>query len=151
MRETWVRSLGREDPLEKEMATHSSILAWRIPWMEEPGGQQSMGLQRVGHDWVTSLSLSLLTTCMWVQTIPYLWDFTLLSYLSDHCNIERDQCLIFQAIELLFCALPMGEVKRCALNSRASWGLGTPSCSHRSGFLLLWVSVGMISTYLLQY
>ena len=45
MRETWVRSLGREDPLEKEMATHSSILAWRIPWTEEPGGLQSMGSQ----------------------------------------------------------------------------------------------------------
>ena len=50
MWETWVRSLGREDPLEKEMATHSSILAWRIPWIEEPGGLQSMGLQRVRHD-----------------------------------------------------------------------------------------------------
>ena len=50
MRETWVRSLGWEDPLEKEMETHSSILAWRIPWMEEPGGLQSMGSQRVGHD-----------------------------------------------------------------------------------------------------
>ena len=48
--ETWVRSLGREDPLEKEMATHSSILAWRIPWTEEPGGLQSTGSQRVGHD-----------------------------------------------------------------------------------------------------
>ena len=46
-----VRSLGGEDPLEKDMTTHSSILAWRIPWTEEPGGQQSMGLQRVGHDW----------------------------------------------------------------------------------------------------
>ena len=57
---TWVRSLGWEDPLEKEMATHSSILAWRIPWMEEPGGLQSTGLQRVGHDWATSLSLSYL-------------------------------------------------------------------------------------------
>ena len=45
MRETWVRSLGQEDPLEKEMATHSSILAWRIPWMEEPGGLWSMGSQ----------------------------------------------------------------------------------------------------------
>ena len=44
-----VRSLGREDPLEKEMATHSSILAWRIPWKEEPGGLQSLGFQRVGH------------------------------------------------------------------------------------------------------
>ena len=50
MRETRVRSLGREDPLEKEMATHSSILAWRIPWREEPGRLQSMGSQRVGHD-----------------------------------------------------------------------------------------------------
>ena len=50
MRETWVRSLGQEDPLEKEMATHPSIRAWRIPWTEEPGGLQSMGSQRVGHD-----------------------------------------------------------------------------------------------------
>ena len=48
--ETWVRSLGWEDPLEKRMATHSSILAWGIPWTEEPGGLQSMGSQRVGHD-----------------------------------------------------------------------------------------------------
>ena len=46
----WARFLGWEDPLEKEMATHSSILAWRIPWTEELGGLQSMGLQRVGHD-----------------------------------------------------------------------------------------------------
>ena len=50
MKETRVRSLGQEDPLVKEMATHSSILAWRIPWIEEPGGLQSMGSQRVGHD-----------------------------------------------------------------------------------------------------
>ena len=47
---TWVWSLGQEDPLEKEMATHSSILAWRIPWTEEPGGLQSVGSQRVRHD-----------------------------------------------------------------------------------------------------
>ena len=50
MQETRVRSLGQEDPLEKEMAIHSSTLAWKIPWMEEPGGLQSMGLQRVGHN-----------------------------------------------------------------------------------------------------
>ena len=50
MWETWVQSLGREDLLEKEMATHSSILAWKIAWTEEPGRLQSMGLQRVGHD-----------------------------------------------------------------------------------------------------
>ena len=53
--ETWVRSLGQEDPLEKGMTTHSSIRAWRIPGTEEPGGLQSMGLQRVGHDWVTNV------------------------------------------------------------------------------------------------
>ena len=50
MRETWVQSLGWEDLLEKEMGTHSSILAWKIPWMEQPGGLQSTGSQRVGHD-----------------------------------------------------------------------------------------------------
>ena len=50
MRETWVQSLGWEDPLEKEMATHSSILAWGIPWTEEPGGLRSTGSQRVQHD-----------------------------------------------------------------------------------------------------
>ena len=59
MQETWVRSLGREDPLEKEKATHSSTLAWRIPWREEPGRLQSMGSQTVGHDGATSHSLSL--------------------------------------------------------------------------------------------
>jgi len=50
MQKTWVYSLGQEDPLEKEMATDSSVLAWEIPWTEEPDGLQSMGLQRVGHD-----------------------------------------------------------------------------------------------------
>ena len=50
VQETWVRSLDQEDPLEKEMANHSSISAWKIPWTEEPGGLQSTGLQRAGHD-----------------------------------------------------------------------------------------------------
>ena len=50
MQETWVQSLGQEDPLEKEMEIHSSIFAWRIPWTKEPGGLQSVGLQRVRHD-----------------------------------------------------------------------------------------------------
>ena len=65
MQETRVQSLSREDPLEKEMAAHSSTLAWKIPWMEEPGRLQPMGSQRVGHDWVTSLSLS------WRPTRPF--------------------------------------------------------------------------------
>ena len=75
MRETWVQSLGQEDPLEKEMATHPSILAWKIPWMEEPGGLQSMGSQRVGHDWATSLHFTSLLTwvvnCIPVYIFPY--------------------------------------------------------------------------------
>ena len=60
MRETWVRFLVQEDPLEKRMATHSSILAWRIPWTEDPGRLLSTGSQRVRHDWVTSLSFTFL-------------------------------------------------------------------------------------------
>ena len=62
MRETWVQSLGQEDPLEKEMAIHSSILAWRIPWTEKPSRLQSMGPQRIGHDWATSPSPLLLVS-----------------------------------------------------------------------------------------
>ena len=54
--ETWVLSLDQEDPLEKDMATHSNILAWEIPWTEEPGRLQSVGLQRAGHDWATEQS-----------------------------------------------------------------------------------------------
>ena len=68
MQETWVRSLGQEDPLEKEMATHSSTLAWKIPWTEKPGRLQSMGSQRVGHNWATSL----LSMCWWEQQL-LLW------------------------------------------------------------------------------
>ena len=74
MQETRVQSLSQEDPLEKEMSIHSSILAWRIPWTEEPGGLQSMGLQRVGHDWVTEHTHSIaicLPKAVPVQIIVY--------------------------------------------------------------------------------
>ena len=64
MWETQVQSLGREDLLEKEMATHSSTLAWKIPWMEECGRLQSMGSQRVRHDLATSLSVAFLGNCI---------------------------------------------------------------------------------------
>ena len=57
MQETWVWFLGGEDPLEKGMTTHSSILAWRIPWTEEPGRLQSMGSKRVGPDWATNTQM----------------------------------------------------------------------------------------------
>ena len=70
MWETWVWSLCPEDPLEKEMATHSSILAWRIPWTKEPGGLYSPLGHRVGHDWVISLSFSFTTTPWTVGQAP---------------------------------------------------------------------------------
>ena len=63
VQEMWVWSLCREDPLEKEIATHSSILVWKMPWTEEPGRLQSMGSQRVGHDWATEHTHSL---CHWL-------------------------------------------------------------------------------------
>ena len=81
MWETGVWSLGREDPLEKEMATHCSILAWRIPWMEEPGGLQSMGSQRVGHDWMTSFHFF---TSFYMQRAI---DLTLLSWIHHKFEI----------------------------------------------------------------
>ena len=64
VQETWAPSLGWEDPLEKRMATHSSILAWRFPWTEDPGGPQLMGSQRVRHNWETnSLSIFMRLSC----------------------------------------------------------------------------------------
>ena len=72
MWETRVLSLSWEDLLEKEMATHCSILAWKMPWTEEPGGLQSMGSQRVGHDWVTSLYLAVLDlSCSMWELVPW--------------------------------------------------------------------------------
>ena len=79
MQETQVQFLGQEDPLEKEMATHSSILAWEIPWTEKPGRLQSMGLQRVRPDLATtppvilSWHCLLLCTLLWLQRPPSLY------------------------------------------------------------------------------
>ena len=79
--ETQVQSLGWEDPLEKEMTTHSSILAWRIPWREEPGRLQSTGSQRAGHNWVTSLSPSRWTlTLVLLIILPLAWFSLLLNF-----------------------------------------------------------------------
>ena len=74
--ETWVWSLGPEDPLVEEMATHSSTVAWRILWTEEPGGLQSMGSQRVGHDWATN-------THTHIELYGFLNIFWILTPLSD--------------------------------------------------------------------
>jgi len=94
MRETWVWFLGWEDTLEKEMAAHSSIVAWKIPWTGEPGRLQSMGLQRVGHDWSTSLSLSMMLIMIygcdsWTITAEHQRMMLL------NCNAEEDSCESF--------------------------------------------------------
>ena len=70
MQKTQAGSLGREDPLEEEVATHSSMLAWEIPWTEEPGGQQSMGLQKVGYDLATEQQQQQQTSTL-VRKEPY--------------------------------------------------------------------------------
>ena len=72
--ETWVGSLGQEDPLEEEMAAHSSILVWKIPWVEESGGLQSMGSQGVRHDWVrahTHMHIYICNKAFGTDTIIY--------------------------------------------------------------------------------
>ena len=98
MQETQVRSLGREDPLEKEVAAHSSTLAWKIPWTEESGRLQSMGSQRVGHDWATSLSLSLDRPAWEGSNLGILINFQISVNLS--CQIKNWclEILLFQQI-----------------------------------------------------
>ena len=94
LRETCVWRLGQEDPLEKGMATHSSILAWRIPWTEEPGGLQSMGSQRVGHDWATKHSTDDIYAYYREKNYP-------LPQSSEHSHC----CFVFEAIKNLFCEI----------------------------------------------
>ena len=85
MWKTWVWSLGREDPLQKEMAIHSSTIAWKIPWTEEPGRLQSMGSKRVGHDWATSLS-QYLFFCVWLISLSMFSRFIhFIVYIQIHC------------------------------------------------------------------
>ena len=99
MRETQVQSLGREDPLEKEMATHSSALAWRIPWTEEPGRLQSVGSQRVGHDWVASLSL-------FKAFNPLLTVLQLLNIVRKYCILKFTLNGLFELSQLWVETLP---------------------------------------------
>ena len=102
MWETWVQFLGQEDPLEKEMATHSSILTWRIPWTEEPGGLQSMGSQRVGHEHsfvcLLAISISSSVQCFFMSFLYFLivlllWSFESSLYSLD-TNSFFDTCFI---------------------------------------------------------
>ena len=112
MRETRVRSLRWEDPLEKEMATHSSPLAWRIPWREEPGRLQSMGSQRVGHDWATSLTHSLthsqdlwnIPEAAWLSSIVVRF----FSFCCHRCNL-RSHCATGATVWLFWETIKMNS------------------------------------------
>ena len=109
MQETHVRSLGWENPLEKEMATHSSILAWRIQWIEELGRLQSTGSQRVGHDWVTSPTWDFRTNIRTaLGTLEQL--VTLISTWYQELN---------QAPSVASCC--------CTIHDQLSWALGPPA------------------------
>ena len=97
--QTWVQSLDQEDPLEKVMATHSSILAWKIPWTEEPGGLQSMRPQRVGYDW-SRLALMLYSGYCSPRGSPYICIYTLRrgwGLMKQHfkCFVFLCCCLVF--------------------------------------------------------
>ena len=110
MQETWVRSLDREDPLEKGTATHSNILAWRIPWTEEPGRLQSTGLHRVGHDWATNMFTSIYY-CKW---ITHIISFTLYksqqNYDKDIHIISISQCISEKLSNLLWGTLARASI-----------------------------------------
>ena len=95
MQETQVRSLGREDPLEKEIATHSSTLAWKIPWMEEPGRLQSMGSQRVRHDWVTSLHFTYMEVIVCLNTLYKNSNILHWFYLDCSPQFKRESFAVF--------------------------------------------------------
>jgi len=105
--ETWVRSLGWEDLLKKEMATHSSIPAWRIPGTEEPGRLQSMGSERVRHDWATSLHFMCKVISCVVEKGCLLWPVCslgriLLAFALLHFVFQDQTCLLLQVSFDLF-------------------------------------------------
>ena len=109
MRETWVQSQGQADPLEKEMATHSSTFAWKIPLTEVPGGPQSMGSQRVGHDWATSLSLHL--------------------FLSIHKSIKYTYLCMYKHLCIVFLNFTFLALKMFFILLKASWNFQTNALS----------------------
>ena len=109
MWETWVRSLGWEDPLEKEMATHSTTLAWKFSWMEKPGRLQSMGSQRVGHDWETSLSLFFRLIIAFLPRSKRLW----ISWLQSPSAVILETPKISHCFHCFPIYLPWSDGTRC--------------------------------------
>ena len=145
MRETLVRSLGREDPLEKEMVSHSGTLAWKIPWTEKPGGPQSMGSQRVGYDWATSLSLSF--TRFVIAFLPNhlgilpncrirLSRSSVASNFSDAVAVGQQTHMVYQGTRILnpvicFCSLSPSGIQRTHIEHE----LWTSHCALQKAYL----------------
>ena len=102
VQETQVRSLRQEDHLEKGMAVHASVLAWRIPWTEEPGGVQPVGSQRVGRDWATNTTTQLLQ-----KNLPAAWEAQLDPWVG---KIPRRRVWLLTAVSCLICALCLTHV-----------------------------------------
>ena len=138
MRETWVRSLGWEDPLEKEMATHSSTLAWRIPWREGPGRLQSTGSQRVGHDWAT-FTLDLFTWRFRANSLKHslkkcihgifyrFWEGSLLGHKQglEGCIPSRAMAVLRGTVTVSICGCkPSGPRPHCSLKNEFAWNEG---------------------------
>ena len=138
--ETWVQFLGREDPLEKEMATHSSILTWRIPWTEEPGGLQSMLSQRVRQDWWTNYQVQAHSACctrgQWIQEMRGCGkEETLIGESAD----QEDGRLVPQNNPLTEVWVPgsLLQIRDGGVGEEAQWK-GHLSCKH----LLEWQASG---------
>ena len=119
MQETQVQSLSLEDSLEVGMATHSSILAWRIPWTEEPGGLQSMGLQRVGHDWETNT-----------------WHFFQINYTPIKNNLKKKKTLN----ERSPCSQDHGKIDKYQLR----WGFVGAEQEGANSVSSLWSTEGLV-------
>ena len=103
MKEAWVRFLSWEDPLEKGMATHSSSLAWRIPWTEEPGGLQSTASQEARHDWVTFTFTVVKSLSSGIRQIEFeSWPYHFSFIMSSRQSLKIFYFLVFHLIELLW-------------------------------------------------
>ena len=121
MRETQVLSLGWEDPLKKEMAIHSSTIAWKIPWIEEPGRLQSMGSQRVGHDWATPHSHSV-NNNVWTSV----QELQPVCHTDERCQQEKRTEEYMETLSDFFCKSKTVKNKNknlCSKNKKSQWDI----------------------------
>ena len=117
MQKAWVRFLGWKDPLEKGTATHSSILAWRIPWTEEPGGLQSMGSQRVGHNWALSIHFLKLNRSSQNLTVSWSWSvFIFVFFLLLHQLFQLIEYHVIFSFSMSACLASI-----CIIHANIDW------------------------------